>query len=171
MKCVISIRVSPARIVVDVRSTPSFRLTRSATVVPVCCWRGRTLVAVQVGARALGIGGLRISQHHSTKLRRHLLQQLLQEWHLPIELDAHTVDRLFKEMYATEGYELKVDLETQVVETPSGEGDQFEVDAFRKHCLLNGLDDIALTLESADAIRAFEQNWRKQSPWLFDAIG
>jgi len=44
------------------------------------------------------------------------------------------------------------------------------VDAFRKHCLLNGLDDIALTLESADAIRAYEQDWRKRSPWLFDVI-
>ena len=90
---------------------------------------------------------------------------------LPIELDAQLVDRLFEEMYATEGYELKVDLERQVVETPSGEVIRFEVDAFRKHCLLNGLDDIALTLESADAIRAYEQSWRKQSPWLFDAMG
>jgi 3-isopropylmalate/(R)-2-methylmalate dehydratase small subunit len=90
---------------------------------------------------------------------------------LPIELDAQLVDRLFEEMYATEGYELKVDLERQVVETPSGEVIRFEVDTFRKHCLLNGLDDIALTLESADAIRAYEQSWRKQSPWLFDAMG
>jgi 3-isopropylmalate/(R)-2-methylmalate dehydratase small subunit len=89
---------------------------------------------------------------------------------LPIVLGAQVVDRLFKEMYATEGYELKVDLVRQVVQTPSGEEISFEVDAFRKHCLLNGLDDIALTLESADAISAFEQNWRKKSPWLFDVI-
>ncbi len=90
---------------------------------------------------------------------------------LPIVLDAQLVDRLFGEMYSTEGYELRVDLARQVVQTPSGEEIGFEVDAFRKHCLLNGLDDIALTLESADAISAFEQNWRKQSPWLFDVIG
>ncbi len=66
--------------------------------------------------------------------------------------------------------QLKIDLARQVVQTPSGEEISFEVDAFRKHCLLNGLDDIALTLESADAIRAYEQNWRRQSPWLFDVI-
>jgi 3-isopropylmalate/(R)-2-methylmalate dehydratase small subunit len=90
---------------------------------------------------------------------------------LPIVLDAHLVDRLFVEMYASPGYELKIDLAQQVVQTPSGEQLGFEVDAFRKHCLLNGLDDIALTLESADAIRAYEQRWRAQSPWLFDVIG
>jgi 3-isopropylmalate/(R)-2-methylmalate dehydratase small subunit len=89
---------------------------------------------------------------------------------LPIVLDAHLVDRLFGEMYSTEGYQLRIDLARQVVKTPSGEEITFEVDAFRKHCLLNGLDDIALTLESADAIRAYEQNWRSQSPWLFDVI-
>jgi 3-isopropylmalate/(R)-2-methylmalate dehydratase small subunit len=89
---------------------------------------------------------------------------------LPIVLDAHLVDRLFGEMYSTEGYQLKIDLARQVVKTPSGEEIAFEVDAFRKHCLLNGLDDIALTLESADTIRAYEQNWRSQSPWLFDVI-
>ena len=70
---------------------------------------------------------------------------------LPIELDAAVVERLFQEMYANEGYELTVDLEQQVVRTPSGEEIAFEVDAFRRHCLLNGLDDIGLTLESADA--------------------
>ncbi len=90
---------------------------------------------------------------------------------LPVVLDAAVVERLFQEMYATEGYELNVDLAKQVVQTPSGESISFDVDAFRKHCLLNGLDDIALTLESADAISAYEQNWRKQSPWLFDVIG
>ena len=89
---------------------------------------------------------------------------------LPVELPADVVDRLFQQMYATEGYQLKVDLERQVIETPAGEEIGFEVDAFRKHCLLNGLDDIALTLESAEAIRAHEQQWREQSPWLFGAL-
>lgn len=89
---------------------------------------------------------------------------------LPIELDAAIVDRLFQEMYDNEGYELTVDLEQQVVRTPSGEEIAFEVDAFRRHCLLNGLDDIGLTLESADEIRAFESRWREQSPWLFGSL-
>ncbi|MGB1141761.1 MAG: 3-isopropylmalate dehydratase small subunit, partial [Halioglobus sp.] len=89
---------------------------------------------------------------------------------LPIELDAAIVDRLFQEMYDNEGYELTVDLEQQVVRTPSGEEIAFEVDAFRRHCLLNGLDDIGLTLESAEEIRAFESRWREQSPWLFGSL-
>jgi 3-isopropylmalate/(R)-2-methylmalate dehydratase small subunit len=90
---------------------------------------------------------------------------------LPIELEAAIVDRLFADMYATEGYALTVDLERQVIATPSGEEIPFEVDAFRKHCLLNGLDDIALTLESADKIRVFEQVWQEKSPWLFGSLG
>ncbi|CAA0118408.1 3-isopropylmalate dehydratase small subunit 1 [Halioglobus japonicus] len=94
---------------------------------------------------------------------------------LPIELDAAIVDRLFVELYASEetseAFELTVDLASQTIQTPSGETIHFEVDEFRKHCLLNGLDDIGLTLESADAIRAYEQKRREQAPWLFDVIG
>ena len=93
---------------------------------------------------------------------------------LPIELDAAVVSRLFSELYASEGnsegFILKVDLDKQTVITPAGEEIHFEVEAFRKHCLLNGLDDIALTLKSADAIHTFEKNWRQKSPWLFDVI-
>ena len=89
---------------------------------------------------------------------------------LPIVLDAQVVDRLFGQMYANEGYRLTVDLGRQVVSTPSGEEYDFQVDAFRKHCLLHGLDDIGLTLQSADAIRAFESQWREKSPWLFEVI-
>ncbi|TGD71402.1 3-isopropylmalate dehydratase small subunit [Mangrovimicrobium sediminis] len=89
---------------------------------------------------------------------------------LPIELDVQLVDRLFGEMYASEGYQLTVDLQRQRVVTPSGEEIAFEVDAFRRHCLLEGLDDIGLTLQREDAIRAFEAQWRERSPWLFDAI-
>ena len=63
-----------------------------------------------------------------------------------------------------------VDLQRQVVARPTGEEHAFEVDEFRRHCLLHGLDDIGLTLQSADAIRDFESNWRQQSPWLFDVI-
>ncbi|MCY1302429.1 3-isopropylmalate dehydratase small subunit [compost metagenome] len=53
---------------------------------------------------------------------------------------------------------------------PDGVQYRFEVDAFRKHCLLNGLDDIGLTLQDGDAIRAFESQYRQSSPWLFGAI-
>ncbi len=86
---------------------------------------------------------------------------------LPIVLDDATVDRLFKAVAANEGYELTIDLAQQKVITPDGEEIPFEVDAFRKHCLLNGLDDIGLTLQDADDIRAYEANRRQQSPWLF----
>lgn len=89
---------------------------------------------------------------------------------LPIVLSDDQVDQLFKEVEANEGYELTVDLENQVVVTPSGAEMAFEVDDFRKHCLLNGLDDIGLTLQYADDIKAYEAKARQQSPWLFDAI-
>lgn len=89
---------------------------------------------------------------------------------LPIILSEAIVDKLFKEMYAMEGYQLTVDLAAQSVTTPSGESFGFEIDAFRKHCLLNGLDDIGLTLEHADKIRAYETKRRAEAPWLFDVV-
>ncbi|MCX2973523.1 3-isopropylmalate dehydratase small subunit [Halieaceae bacterium IMCC8485] len=89
---------------------------------------------------------------------------------LPIALEESVVALLFDEMYASDGYELTVDLQRQRVITPSGEELSFEVDEFRRHCLLEGLDDIGLTLQSAEAIRSYEQGWREQSPWLFDVI-
>jgi 3-isopropylmalate/(R)-2-methylmalate dehydratase small subunit len=89
---------------------------------------------------------------------------------LPIVLDEAIVDQLFREMYEEEGYQLTIDLQAQQVIKPNGETLPFEVDEFRKHCLLNGLDDIGLTLEDADAIRAYEDKRRQQAPWLFDAI-
>ena len=75
---------------------------------------------------------------------------------LPIKLDAAVVDGLFKAVAANVGYKLKVDLERQRITTPDGKEIAFEVDAFRKHCLLNGLDDIGLTLQYADDIAAYE---------------
>jgi 3-isopropylmalate/(R)-2-methylmalate dehydratase small subunit len=86
---------------------------------------------------------------------------------LPIKLDGAIVDRLFKETAATEGYQLTVDLAAQTITTPGGEVIPFEVDAFRKHCLLNGLDDIGLTLQHVDAIKAYEERRRQEAPWLF----
>jgi len=63
-----------------------------------------------------------------------------------------------------------VDLEKQQVVTPSGESFPFELDEFRRHCLLNGLDDIGLTLKDADAIHAYEEKRKQTAPWLFGAI-
>jgi 3-isopropylmalate/(R)-2-methylmalate dehydratase small subunit len=89
---------------------------------------------------------------------------------LPVVLDAETVDRLFRETVATEGYELTVDLAAQTVTTPGGDAIPFEVDPARKRRLLEGLDDIGLTLEYADAIRAYEARRREEAPWLFTGI-
>ena len=86
---------------------------------------------------------------------------------LPIVMDAQEVDRLFKETFATEGYKLTVDLESELVTTPSGHAIGFEVDAFRKYCLLNGLDDIGLTLQNAEKIKAYEERRKVEAPWLF----
>jgi len=86
---------------------------------------------------------------------------------LPIVLDEAVVDQLFREVAAQEGYALTINLPDQEVVTPSGQAIPFEVDSFRRHCLINGLDDIGLTLEDADAIRAFEAKWQQQAPWLF----
>lgn len=86
---------------------------------------------------------------------------------LPIILPQAKIDQLFAEVEAHEGYQLEIDLAAQQVTTPSGEKIGFEIDAFRKHCLLNGLDDIGLTLEHADAIKAYEAKRKEQAPWLF----
>jgi len=88
---------------------------------------------------------------------------------LPIVLSAEIVDALFKQVAANEGYALNIDLAAQTVTTPSGEAYPFEVDAFRKHCLLNGLDDIGLTMQQQDKIKAFEAKHRQAQPWLFTA--
>jgi 3-isopropylmalate/(R)-2-methylmalate dehydratase small subunit len=89
---------------------------------------------------------------------------------LPIILSEEIVEQLFTEMYAAEGYQLTVDLAAQTVTTPSGEAFGFDVDEFRKHCLLNGLDDIGLTLQESDSIRAYEEKRKAAAPWLFGAI-
>lgn len=89
---------------------------------------------------------------------------------LPIVLDEKTVDDLFAESEANPGFSLTIDLEHQRVLKADGTAIAFEVDSFRRHCLLNGLDDIGVTLEDADAIQAYEAQRRKDAPWLFDAF-
>jgi 3-isopropylmalate/(R)-2-methylmalate dehydratase small subunit len=86
---------------------------------------------------------------------------------LPIVLEEDIVDSLFQAVQATDGYSLAIDLETQTVTTPTEEGFTFNIDAFRKHCLLNGLDEISLTLQHADEIIAYEKRRKQEAPWLF----
>ncbi len=90
---------------------------------------------------------------------------------LPIVLPEQVVDNLFAEVEVNTGYTLKVNLESQTLETPSGEIIDFDVDPFRKHCLINGLDDIGLTLQHVDDIKAYEEKRRKEAPWLFSDAG
>jgi 3-isopropylmalate/(R)-2-methylmalate dehydratase small subunit len=85
---------------------------------------------------------------------------------LPVVLPAATVGRLFAAVEANVGYSLEIDLEQQAVRTPDGEAMAFEVDSFRKHCLLNGLDEIGLSMLHAEKVRAYEQRVRQESPWL-----
>ena len=89
---------------------------------------------------------------------------------LPIVLDEQAVDQLFREEEANAGYSVAVDLPAQTVTTPGDTVLRFDIDAFRKHCLVNGLDEIGLTLQHADEIRAYEERRRVQAPWLFTEI-
>ena len=88
---------------------------------------------------------------------------------LPIVLTEEQVDQLFKEVEANEGYQLSIDLAEQTLTTPSGETFTFDITEHRKHCLLNGLDEIGLTLQHADEIRDFEEKRRQSQPWLFNS--
>jgi 3-isopropylmalate/(R)-2-methylmalate dehydratase small subunit len=89
---------------------------------------------------------------------------------LPIVLPEEAVDTLFKVVAATPGYQLTVDLAKQTVTTPQGEAFNFTLDAFRKNCLLNGLDDIGLTLQYANEIKAYEARRKSEAPWLFSTM-
>jgi 3-isopropylmalate/(R)-2-methylmalate dehydratase small subunit len=86
---------------------------------------------------------------------------------LPLVLPRDAVDRLFRDAIATPGYRLTVDLPTQSVTTPDGTVFRFDIDAFRKHCISEGLDDIGLTLQHVEAIRAYEARRKQEAPWLF----
>jgi 3-isopropylmalate/(R)-2-methylmalate dehydratase small subunit len=86
---------------------------------------------------------------------------------LPVVLTDAEMGVLFAETQSNEGYKITVDLASQKVTTPSGQSFGFEVDDFRKHCLLNGLDDIGLTLQNAGAIQSYETERKNAAPWLF----
>ena len=82
-------------------------------------------------------------------------------------MDAALVDDLFNKVSSKKGYELSIDLNAQKVTTEDGSEISFDIDGFRKHCLLNGLDDIGLTLNHADDIRRYETQRKQTAPWLF----
>ncbi|MBE9504526.1 MAG: 3-isopropylmalate dehydratase small subunit [Proteobacteria bacterium] len=86
---------------------------------------------------------------------------------LPIILPAEAVDQLFKECEDNTGYQLNINLAEQKVITPDKSVFAFEVDPFRKHCLMEGLDDIGLTLKEADKIKDYEKRRQQEAPWLF----
>ena len=86
---------------------------------------------------------------------------------LPIVLDKTICEKLSADCESIPGYRLSIDLEAQTVTTPTGDVYPFEVDSFRKHCLLNGFDDIELTLQQRNHIEDYEAKRRKQAPWLF----
>jgi len=85
---------------------------------------------------------------------------------LPIVLSATLVDQLFDELEQQQDYQLSIDLENQLVTNATGFEMRFEIDEFRKYCLLNGLDDIGLTMQHAEQIRAFEYGYYQKAPWL-----
>ena len=87
---------------------------------------------------------------------------------LLIKLDAEVIEQLFNDVAANEGYELNVDLENQTITKADGTTISFDVDEFRKHRLLNGLDDIGLTMQHVDDIKAYEQRRSAEAPWLFN---
>jgi 3-isopropylmalate/(R)-2-methylmalate dehydratase small subunit len=89
---------------------------------------------------------------------------------LPVILTESEVDELFQELASDEGYHLDIDLAAQTVTTDSGKEFSFELDEFRKECLLSGLDEIGLTLTSSDLITEYEIEREKQHPWVFGAI-
>ncbi|MCH8504856.1 MAG: 3-isopropylmalate dehydratase small subunit [Ectothiorhodospiraceae bacterium] len=88
---------------------------------------------------------------------------------LPIALDEEVVDELFQQVAQTPGYRLTIDLPAQTISKPDGGVIRFDIDSSSKHLLVEGLDEIGLTLQHADEIRAYEQQRRQQSPWLFRA--
>jgi 3-isopropylmalate/(R)-2-methylmalate dehydratase small subunit len=85
---------------------------------------------------------------------------------LPISLPAETIDHLFDLTYSNKGYAITVDLENQSIILPSKEKISFQVDTFRKHCLINGLDDIGLTMQHSESIKAFEKTYYQKNSWL-----
>lgn len=86
---------------------------------------------------------------------------------LAITLEESLINKLFAQVEASPGYQLEVDLPAQTITLPDGESISFEIDSFKKHCLLEGLDDIGLTLQHTAEIEAYEAKRKQEAPWLF----
>ncbi|MTI62365.1 3-isopropylmalate dehydratase small subunit [Methylophaga sp.] len=86
---------------------------------------------------------------------------------LAITLEEKLINKLFAQVEASPGYQLKVDLPAQMITLPDGEMIPFDIDSFKKHCLLEGLDDIGLTLQHTAEIEAYEAKRKQEAPWLF----
>ncbi len=89
---------------------------------------------------------------------------------LPVALTESQIDRLFDETNAFNGYKLSIDLDKQIVTTPGGESFPFDIAPFRRYCMLNGFDDIGLTLRHADKIKAYEAERVAKMPWLANRL-
>ena len=89
---------------------------------------------------------------------------------LLIVLEENIIEKLFADTFQNEGYRLAVDLPSQTITTPDGEKIPFEIEDSRKNILLNGLDDISMTLQNEQDIQGFEASWKQKSPWLFSRI-
>ncbi|MEC9413026.1 MAG: 3-isopropylmalate dehydratase small subunit [Pseudomonadota bacterium] len=86
---------------------------------------------------------------------------------LAITLEESLIDKLFEQVESIPGYQLTVDLPEQKITLPDGQSIAFDVDAFKKHCLIEGLDDIGLTLQHTADIKAYEEKRKQEAPWLF----
>ncbi len=118
----------------------------------------------------MGIAAIRLSRHPGPSYADIFFNNCFKNGLLPIVLSEFQMSALFDEAAAFIGYRLTIDLERQVVERPGGEAISFEVEPFRKYCLLGGFDDIALTLRHAETIKAFEAERLLKQPWLAATI-
>ena len=145
----------------DGSNNPDFVLNRPEYAgASVLLARSQFRLRIEPRARSLGIGGLRLPRDRGPQLRRHFLQQLFQEWPVADKLDEAAVTICSPGRAAHPGYKLTVDLEKCLITDSFGLSLEFEVDAFRRHCMLHGLDDIGLTLEHEAEIAAYEHGPR-----------
>jgi 3-isopropylmalate/(R)-2-methylmalate dehydratase small subunit len=131
---------------------------------------GELRLRIEPRARPLGAGGLRLSLHHRAELRGHLLQQLLQEWRAAGGAAAEQVEELFGAALRQEGFPDRGPREQRGAPARRPRV-AFTVEDYRRQCLLEGLDDIGVTLKSADAIRAYEARSAERFPWLLPRPG
>jgi 3-isopropylmalate/(R)-2-methylmalate dehydratase small subunit len=89
---------------------------------------------------------------------------------LPIVLDESKIDDLFEYVHGTTGFEMEIDLENQVINLSNGETIIFDIDVYKKFCLINGVDEIGQTMEKKEIIQSFEEQHKKRYPWIFEEL-